>query len=129
MQKEKFVKYFYNFRFLDCLSHIKSIIDENQQNYPPLMGLFANYSKLQPNLLWSFEKFVDRNRRKRPKSAFETSEIIRNFAIRLTETDRKVSRNSRIRKPHLKCSFTRKIFTDYFPSRLLHEKICKFPKH
>ena len=37
-----------NLRSFNCLSRFKSIINENQQNYTSLKGLFAN-------LLWSFD--------------------------------------------------------------------------
>ena len=86
-----------NFRFLNCLSQFKSIINKNQQNYTYLKGLLANCSKLHPNLLWSFEKFVDRNCLKRLKFR----EIVclwnfrnyANFAKFFTEIDRNVLRN------------------------------------
>ena len=87
---------FCNFRFLNCLSHFKSIINENQRNYTSLEGLFANCSKLQPNLLWNFEDFVDRNCRKRQKFCeIFCFRNFRNYAQngwpKLTETFREIS--------------------------------------
>ena len=61
---------FCNFRFLNFLSHFKSIFNENQQNYTSLKCMFVN-------LMWSFEKFVDRDCRKLLK--FREIVCFRNF--------------------------------------------------
>ena len=54
------IRIFCHFRVLNSLSYFKSIINQNQQNYTSLKGLFAKCSKLQPNVEKRLTK-TDRN--------------------------------------------------------------------
>ena len=90
-RKGEMRNFFYNFKFLNCISHFKSIIKENYQNYTSLKGLFANCSKLQPKNSKNSTTEIAENDQNFPK--LSAIEIRRNFAKRSTETYRNVSRN------------------------------------